>query len=103
MQFIHVHVGGRDRGRKEGRGGREGGRWEKERKRERLIYLVEYNFLYTNLNTRVWILFLGNDDLSQIWYLCKGDSLVFLRQENKMESSPVTAANPLLEGIQMVW
>ena len=75
----------------------------RERKKERLIYLVEYNFLYTNLNTRVVILFLGNDDLSQIWYLCKGDSLVFLRHENKIESSRVTAVNPLLEGIQMLW
>lgn len=75
----------------------------RKRDEERLIYLVEYDFPYTNLNTRVVILFLGNDDLSQIWYLCKADSLVFLRHENKIESSCVTAVNPLLEVIQMLW
>lgn len=63
-------------------------------------YLAEYNFLYTNLNTRVVILFLGNDDLNHHhWCLCKGDSLSFLRHENKIESSRVTAVNPLLDGI----
>lgn len=90
---------GREEGMREGRKREE----ERERKKERLLYLVEYHFLYTNLNTRVVILFLGNDDLSQIWYLCKGDSLVFPRHENKLESSCVTAVNPLLEGIQMLW
>lgn len=95
-QIIPVYLGWRV-------GRKEWGREERERKKERLLYLVEYHFLYTNLNTRVVILFLGNDDLSQIWYLCKGDSLVFLRHENKLESSCVTAVNPLLEGIQMLW
>lgn len=86
--------GGKKRGRSWGK--REGGKgaWE-----ERLIYLAEYNFLYTNLNTRVVILFLGNDDLNRHhWCLCKGDSLSFLRHENKIESSLVTAVNPLLDG-----
>lgn len=80
--------------------GMEGGKWGRERKKERLIYLVEYNFLYTQYKSRD--LFLGNDESSQIWCLCKGDSLAFLRQENKMESSRVTAANPPLEGIQLI-
>lgn len=89
--------GGKKRGRRWGKRerGRRRGRWA-----ERLIYSIEYNFLYTNLNTRVVILFLGNDDLNHHrWCLCKGDSLVFLRHENKIESSRVTAFNPLLDGI----
>lgn len=70
-------------------------------KKERVIYLVEYNFLCTKYKSRD--LFLGNDESSQIWCLCKADSLVFLRQGNKMESSRATAANPPLESIQLIW
>lgn len=79
----------------------KGGKWGREMKKERLIYLVEYNFPYAKYKSRD--LFLGNDESSQIWCLCRADSLVFLRQGNKMESSPVTAANPPLEGIQLIW
>lgn len=73
---------------------------ERNKKRKTGL-LAEYNSLYTKYKSRD--LFLGNDESSQIWFLCKADSLVFLRQENKMESSRATAANPPLEGIQLIW
>lgn len=83
------------------KGGLEGGKRGRETKKERLIYLVEYNFLCTKHESRD--LFLGNDESSEIWCLCKADSLVFLRQGTKWKSSRVTAANPALEGTQLMW
>lgn len=81
-------------GVREGR--RKGGR---ERRKEIHLFSREYAIL----NTKVVILFLGNGDLSQMWYLCKGDNLIFLRHKNKIESSHVAAVSPPLEGIQMLW